>query len=661
MDKKPTWIWYPGDFEIYHHLLLNTRREERLHYWPAFWRLDDCYHNVRFRKEVYCDTPEEMTVYAHGIGHVMVDGRKSAFRQPIILSPGKHQIEISIARTDGLPCVYVDGERSVSDSSWEANDFSFDWLPAGCNDLYPSKEDDPAIFAFQYTELKPLSIETREDGILYDFGQETFAVVSFEQIQASGVIQLFYGESIEEALDTEHSILIESVPAGSEAHRCPPRAFRYLFIQGAEIEQFSLTAMYEYLPFDRRGCFTCSNEMINRIWDTAEYTFHLNSREFFLDGIKRDRWVWSGDAYQSYLINNYLYFDADITKRTIIALRGKDPIVKHINTILDYSFYWIMSIDAYYQATKDIDFITFIYPRMKSMMDYCISLADDDGFIRGREGDWVFIDWAEIDKTGAVSPEQMLFAESLKATWACGELLGQSEERYMKHYELLKDQIKASFWDEERGAYIDSFESGKRNITRHANIFALLWGYADAEQRESIIANVLLNDEVPQISTPYFKFYELEVMCNIGRLDAVTDQIQSYWGGMLQLGATTFWEEYNPEVTDLERYGMYGDRYGKSLCHAWGASPIYLLGRYYLGVYSTSAGYDTFVVEPQLGGLQWMKGTVHVNGGTVSVEMTQQSLQVVTDQAGGTVRINGKEYPLSKDIPFILALKTAVQ
>ncbi|MGO4373312.1 hypothetical protein AB4Z21_21605, partial [Paenibacillus sp. MCAF20] len=243
MDKKPTWIWYPGDFEIYHHLLLNTRREERLHYWPAFWRLDDCYHNVRFRKEVYCDTPEEMTVYAHGIGHVMVDGRKSAFRQPIILSPGKHQIEISIARTDGLPCVYVDGERSVSDSSWEANDFSFDWLPAGCNDLYPSKEDDPAIFAFQYTELKPLSIETREDGILYDFGQETFAVLSFEHIQAPNDMLLFYGESIEEALDTEHSILIDTVPAGSEAHRCPPRAFRYLFIQGAEIEQFSLTAM----------------------------------------------------------------------------------------------------------------------------------------------------------------------------------------------------------------------------------------------------------------------------------------------------------------------------------------------------------------------------------------------------------------------------------
>lgn len=650
------WIWYPGDFEIYHHLLLNTRREERNYHWPAFWRLDDCYHNVLFRKQVYCDTPEEMTVYAHGIGHVMVDGRKLPFRQPISLASGNHEIMISVARTHGLPCVYVEGEQSASNSSWEANDFSFEWLPAGCNGLYPNREDDPNIFAFHYEEMKPISIETRQDGILYDFGKETFAALWFEHIQAPNDILLFYGESRDEALDTEHSILIDTVPAGSDTHRCPPRAFRYLFIQGAGTEQFIVTALYEFLPFDLRGSFTCSNEMINRIWDTAEYTFHLNSREFFLDGIKRDRWVWSGDAYQSYLINNYLYFDADITKRTIIALRGKDPIVKHINTILDYSFFWIMSIYAYYQATKDMDFITFIYPRMKSMMDYCISLTDEDGFIRGREGDWVFIDWAEIDKTGAVSAEQMLFAESLKAAWSCGELLGHSEERYLKHYDQLKEQIKASFWDEERGAYIDSFESGKRNITRHANIFALLWGYADTEQRERIIANVLLNDAVPQISTPYFKFYELEVMCNIGRLEYVTDQIQDYWGGMLQLGATTFWEEYNPAVTGLERYGMYGDRYGKSLCHAWGASPVYLLGRYYLGVYSTSEGYDTFVVEPQLGGLEWMKGTVPVNGGTVSVELTQESLQIVTDHAGGTVRIHGQEYPLSKDVPFKMKL-----
>ena len=105
---------------------------------------------------------------------------------------------------------------------------------------------------------------------------------------------------------------------------------------------------------------------MNQIWETAAYTFELNSREFYLDGIKRDRWVWSGDAYQSYLINRYLCFDEDINRRTIIALRGKDPVEGHINTILDYSLYWIMSIYDYYETTLDIEFLSFIYPRLKS-------------------------------------------------------------------------------------------------------------------------------------------------------------------------------------------------------------------------------------------------------------------------------------------------------
>lgn len=247
--------------------------------------------------------------------------------------------------------------------------------------------------------------------------------------------------------------------------------------------------------------------------------------------------------------------------------------------------------------------------------------------------------------------------KSLQAAWACGQLLGKGETSYLLRCNQLKEQIHTYFWDPDQGAFIDSFESGKRNITRHANIFAVLWDYADARQRETIITNVLDNETIPQINTPYFKFYELEVLCQIGRLNSVIEKMQEYWGGMLRLGATTFWEEYNPDITGLDRYEMYGDRYGKSLCHAWGASPIYILGRYYLDVRPTSAGYDTFVVEPQLGGLEWIKGAVPINGGTVSLEFTTDVLQVVSDKPGGLVRFQGQEYPLPADRPLRLRVR----
>ena len=73
------------------------------------------------------------------------------------------------------------------------------------------------------------------------------------------------------------------------------------------------------------------------------------------------------------------------------------------------------------------------------------------------------------------------------------------------------------------------------------------------------------------------------------------------------------------EVKGDAHYAMYGRRFGKSLCHAWGASPVYLLGRYYLGVVPTSPGSRTYDVKPNLGGLEWIEGDVPTPWGKIHV------------------------------------------
>lgn len=45
------WIWHFGDFEMSHNLRRHMRRDKFGYQFPPFWRLDDCYHNVVFRKE----------------------------------------------------------------------------------------------------------------------------------------------------------------------------------------------------------------------------------------------------------------------------------------------------------------------------------------------------------------------------------------------------------------------------------------------------------------------------------------------------------------------------------------------------------------------------------------------------------------------------------
>jgi hypothetical protein len=223
--------------------------------------------------------------------------------------------------------------------------------------------------------------------------------------------------------------------------------------------------------------------------------------------------------------------------------------------------------------------------------------------------------------------------------------------RYKQLAADLKSQIMAAFWDDKKQALVHSRIDGlpTSNVTRYANMFAIFFNYLTEVQKQGVKQHVLLNGEIPEITTPYMRFYELEALCAMGEQSYVLREIKSYWGGMLNLGATSFWEEYNPAKKGIEHLAMYGRPFGKSLCHAWGASPVYLLGKYYLGVKPTSPGYGTYLVEPKLGGLEWMEGKVPTPHGTISVFCSSTQITVKATEGKGILRFVSRVKPTAKN------------
>ena len=670
-SSTATWIWYPGDFEIVLANKMQNRRTERGTFFPVFWKIDSHYVLMDFHKVFDVPAPETVDIYVEGEYNVKLDGK--AFEgspKQITVPAGKHKINIKVFNQANVPAIYVKGKTIVSDASWlvtfedkewidetgKTSDISSTkWLNAGSWN-FNSPTQLPSQFTLPVKEQTAVSTVKGENSMLVDFGKETFGFIQLHGVAGKGKLSVYYGESKEEALSTEHCEALDRVDVNNTTKKDQilklSKAFRYVNVQyDAGVQLDSVSMLYEYADVKQRGSFTCSDAEINRIYDVAKYTFELNTREFFIDGIKRDRWIWSGDAYQSYLMNYYLFFDSPTVERTMMALRGKDPVTSHINTIMDYTFYWFLGIYDYYLYTGDKTFIKQYYPRMQSLMDYVLGRRNKNGLLEGLPGDWIFIDWAAgLSKQGEVSFEQMLFARSLETMALCSDILNDNEshQRYQELADDLKQKIFSIYWNPSKHALVHSRVDGVQteNVTRYANMFGIFFNYFNDQQKQEVKTHVLLNDSIQKITTPYMHFYELEALCAMGEQDYVLKQMKDYWGGMLNLGATSFWEEYDPSKKDAAHYAMYGRAFGKSLCHAWGASPIYLLGKYYLGVKPTGPGYSTYTVEPVLGGLQWMQGSVPTPAGNIEMYVSTKEIKIKGAAGTGTLKFKSKTKPV---------------
>lgn len=644
---KKYWIWYPGDFELYHGMKQNFSRVERGYGWPAFWKSESFHHRVAFRRTYHLIDQTVFRVFSEAVGHVLVDDKKYPFGEWINCDPGEVKISIHAGRVDAFPSVYIDGEEIFSDSNWMVEDYEHLPAMAGYSKYFIDKSQNPTRLDYKEKMYLPVKETRCQNGILYEFETELNAVLQAERLMDYHDIKIYCGESREEALDMEHCYY--SWKVDPKTGKTPCCAMRYAYIPNCQKGQIKLKAIHQYVDIPVKAEFHCEDAELNKIWSVAAHTFQLCSGIFFIDGAKRDKWIWSGDAYQNIFVNRYLFADAEIDQRTLVALRGNDPMTTHINTIVDYSLLWILGVMEHFNSYRDLQFLRRIYPKMNSLMEFCRTRTDKNGFIIGQDKDWVYIDWADIEKIGPVCAEQMLYAACCKTMENVSEIIGVDGLVYKEEYRELRNKITEFFWDEENGAYIDSFVSGNKHITRHANIFAILFEIASEEQQQKILENVIENPEIPQITTPYFKFFEIEVLCRKQKFSQVLEQIRDYWGGMLKLGAVTFWEEYDPSVSKEKQYDMYGDRFGKSLCHAWAASPIYFLSRYYIGLEINTESFS-FVLSPQLQYFTSLDCTLPIGeNDLVKLSWDGALLQVTATAEGGCLCLGEKKVTLQKN------------
>lgn len=476
------------------------------------------------------------------------------------------------------------------------------------------------------------SSKSGKASILFDFGKELQGGVQIIRAISSdkkaAVFHLCFGESVTEAMSSvdaegttatnEHSVrdFETSVPwLGSMI--TGETGFRFLRVdlvsEDVEVPLVAVRAVSRYRDIPYLGSFKCNDERINKIWETGAYTVHLNMQDYLWDGIKRDRLVWIGDMHPEVMTVGTVFGNHEVVRKSLDYVRDGTPATSWMNGICSYSLWWIIIHHHLYWYYGDKEYLsaqkTYLTELLRNVMKNID--GNKEAYKSGR-----FIDWPTNDNPDAIHAG--LQALTVRALEAGSELAG-----WLSDPALAKECRDAAT---KLRTYVPDNKGNKE-----AAALLAIEGMLDAKTAHDIIVKDGAKD-----FTSFMGYYMLEALAKNGSYADALDLISEYWGRMLDLGATTFWEDFNymdsknaaridefvPEGkfdihADGGAYCYVGLRH--SFCHGWASGPTAWLSQHILGVEPASPGFKTVRIRPHLGNLKWVEGDFPTPYGIIHV------------------------------------------
>ena len=140
----------------------------------------------------------------------------------------------------------------------------------------------------------------------------------------------------------------------------------------------------------------------------------------------------------------------------------------------------------------------------------------------------------------------------------------------------------------------------------------------------------------------FYGYYVLQARAKAGDIQGCLDCIRDYWGAMLDLGATSFWEDFDlawtknaariDELVPPGKKDIHGDfgnycykGFRHSLCHGWASGPTAWMSEHVLGIRILAPGCRKIKIEPHLGDLDWAEGTFPTPLGLIRVSHRKQA------------------------------------
>lgn len=485
------------------------------------------------------------------------------------------------------------------------------------------------------------STDTETSSILLDYGKELHGglqlVMGGSSRREPSLVRIRFGESVGEAnSETCNSEWKMGFSTDDHAKRDItmeiPRTglieigntgFRFVRIDLLQpdtmINLKEARAILRYRNIPYLGSFKSSDQQLNTIWLTGAYTTHLNMQEYLWDGIKRDRLVWLGDFHPELVTITKVFGYNEVVPRSLDLACEQFPLPGWMNGMTSYSMWYLIIHYDWYMQNANIDFLNSHRDYIVGLIDQISSKINDDG--TEDLGKFRFLDWpSSPNKEGVESGYRALLVWALKDAQKLCKILGEQDS-------LAK--------------CTSSIEKLNRKVMDHYNLkqAAALMAVAGILDPDKACNDVIAVDGAARFST-FYGLYMLDALSLAGMHEKALEIIDAYWGGMIEMGATTFWEdfdidwmensarldEFTPEgMNDI--HGSFGaycyPSYRHSLCHGWSSGVTAWLTENVLGIKVIEAGCKTLKIEPHLGNLEWVEGSFPTPLGVVKVKHTK--------------------------------------
>ena len=324
------------------------------------------------------------------------------------------------------------------------------------------------------------------------------------------------------------------------------------------------------------------NEMARMIDTVALRTLKNCMQYEFEDGPKRDRRLWLGDLRLQALANYETFKNYDLVKRCLYLFAGtadkngeisacvftRPRVIADDTFMFDYSLLFIPTLLDYYRASGDVETARELFPLAIRQLELARESFDCDVVRDSDRLGWCFIDWSLILNKQCSAQAVYIYAE--REAIKLAQLLGTDCDELRRDLEAKVNAARKAFFDESLGLFVSGSE---RQLSYASNVWMCLAEVFDAEERANILNRLESSDAIRPV-TPYLYHHYVDALVKAGETERAKEVLYSYWGGMVNEGADTFWELYNPEDP---AESPYGSRVVNSYCHAWSCTPSYFI------------------------------------------------------------------------------------